>query len=138
MIKTRDEHVFSLFSEHSQHTMSASHGLRFDGSRFWVMHRQQEYGPFDYQWSTDLRGLEMIYQGEKFGEHCSENQIYADLKEFHLPQSVVAVGSIVLGCTLYGIVNSLCDEERREFMVQRLREHGYEKFAESCHGSDAV
>jgi hypothetical protein len=118
--------------------MSASHGLRFDGSRFWVMHRQQEYGPFDYQWSTDLRGLEMIYQGEKFGEHCSENQIYADLKEFHLPQSVVAVGSIVLGCTLYGIVNSLCDEERREFMVQRLREHGYEKFAESCHGSDAV
>ena len=59
--------------------MSASHGLRFDGSRFWVIHRQQEYGPFDYQWSTDLRGLEMIYQGEKFGEHCSENQIYADL-----------------------------------------------------------
>jgi hypothetical protein len=59
--------------------MSASHGLRFDGSRFWVMHRRQEYGPFDYQWSSDLRGLEMIYQGEKFGEHCSENQIYADL-----------------------------------------------------------
>ena len=118
--------------------MSASHGLRFDGSRFWVIHRQQEYGPFDYQWSTDLRGLEMIYQGEKFGEHCSENQIYADLKEFQLPRSVVAVASIVLGCMLYGIVNNLCDEERRALVVQRLCEHGYERFADSCRDSGAA
>ncbi len=118
--------------------MSASQRLRFDGSRFWVIHRHREYGPFDYQWSIDLRGLEMIYRGEKFGEHCSANQIYADLKEFHLPRSVVDVASIVLGCTLYGIVNSLSDDQRRAFLVQSLCEHGYEKFAESCRENDAA
>ena len=112
--------------------MSTACGLNFDGSRFWVTHRRREYGPFDYQWSTDLRGLEMLYQGQKFGEHCSEDEIFADLKEFRLPQTVVAVACIALGSLLYGIINSLDEGERREFLVGRLREHGYEKFADSC------
>lgn len=118
--------------------MSASHGLRFEGSCFWVTHRHLEHGPFDYQWSTDLRGLEMLFQGQKFGEHCSANQIFADLKEFNLPRSVVDVASIVLGCTLYGIVNSLTDDDRRELLVGQLCEHGYERFADSCRENDAA
>ena len=47
--------------------MSAPHAIRFDDTRFWVTHRRREYGPFDYQWSTDLHGLEMTYRGVKFG-----------------------------------------------------------------------
>lgn len=112
--------------------MSKASGLSFDGSRFWVTHRRRKYGPFDYQWSRDLRGLEMTYQGEKFGEHCSEDEIFADLKEYHLPRTVVEVACIALGSLLYGIVNSIGESERREFLVGRLREHGYEKFADSC------
>ena len=112
--------------------MSTACGLNFDGSRFWVTHRRREYGPFDYQWSADLRGLELTYQGQKFGEHCSEDEIFADLKEYQLPQTVVEVACIALGSLLYGIINSLDEGERRKFLVDRLREHGYEKFADSC------
>ena len=112
--------------------MSTACGLSFDGSRFWVTHRRREYGPFDYQWSADLRGLELTYQGQKFGEHCSEDEIFADLKEYQLPQTVVEVACIALGSLLYGIINSLDEGERRKFLVDRLREHGHEKFADSC------
>lgn len=118
--------------------MFRSHGLKFDGSRFWVLHRRREYGPFDYQWSADLRGLELIYRGQKFGEHCSADEIFADLKEFHLPRSVVEVASIVLGCRLFGIVNELSETERREFLIQKLCEHGYERCAEACREDEAA
>ena len=118
--------------------MPASHGLRFDGSTFWVTHRHREHGPFDYQWSSDLRGLEMLFQGQKFGEHCSAHQIFADLKEFNLPRSVVEVASIVLGCTLYGIVHALNDADRRELLIDQLCAHGYERFADSCQENDAA
>ena len=68
-------------------TVTAASGLRFEGTAFWVRHRHREYGPFDYEWSRDLGGVELIYGREKFGEFCSADEIYADLKEFHLPMA---------------------------------------------------
>src|SRR5262245_31833571 len=86
-------------------TVSPTHGLRFADTCFWVTHRRREYGPFDYEWSKDLNGVELTYAGQKFGEYCSDAEIFADLKEFQLPTSVVEVGSIVIGCIVFGLLN---------------------------------
>ena len=106
-------------------------GLRFSGSQFWVIHRRRAYGPFDYQWSKDFSGIELQYQGEKFGEYCSVEEIYADLKPFRLPMRVVEVASVVLGATLYGLLNGLSEEEKRDNLVCQLKKHGLGRFAES-------
>jgi hypothetical protein len=87
------------------------------------------YGPFDYEWTSDFCGVEMLYNGEKFGEYCSADEIFADLKPFHLPMSVVQVTSIVMGCVLFGVLNGLKESERNQLLAKRLRELGYEQFA---------
>lgn len=110
--------------------MLPSHGLRFSETRFWVTHRRREYGPFDYEWSKDLSGIELTYAGRKFGEYCSDDEIFADLKEFQLPSSVAEVGSIVIGCIVYGLLNGLDSAQREELLVRRLRTMGYGKFAD--------
>jgi len=107
----------------------SSHGIRFRGTQFWIRHRRREYGPFDYEWARDFGGVELIYRGEKFGEYCSPGELYADLKSARLPQTVVEVGSIVLGSIVYGVLHSLGPEERQEFLESRLCETGYERFA---------
>ncbi|MCA8995612.1 MAG: hypothetical protein KDA80_01445 [Planctomycetaceae bacterium] len=108
--------------------MSNSHGLRFDETQFWVIHRRVEYGPFDYDWSTDLRGIEFLYQGRKFGEVCSAGEIFADLKEFSLPMRVVEVASVVLGCTVLGICNGFSSGERENLLVETLKEFDCDDF----------
>ncbi|MFQ5732387.1 MAG: hypothetical protein ACE5KM_10600 [Planctomycetaceae bacterium] len=105
-----------------------AHGLRFDQTQFWIRHRSREYGPFDYEWSRDLGGVELTYCGEKFGEYCGPLEIYADLKSYSLPKTVVEVGSIVLGCVIYGILNGLDTPERGRFLNARLHENGYDRF----------
>ena len=110
--------------------VSASNGLRFSGSRFWVVHRRREYGPFDYEWSSDFSGIELHYLGEKFGEYCSDEEIFADLKPFKLPMRVVEVSSVVLGATLFGLLNGLSECEKRDNLLQRLHEHGMDRFAQ--------
>lgn len=105
-----------------------SRGIRWEGSRFWVILRRREYGPFDYEWSHDLRGLTLIYRGSKFGEICNEHQFFADLKEFSLPMSVSEVASVTLGCISYGVFHGLSAKERERLIASRLREHGYGDF----------
>ncbi|REJ72794.1 MAG: hypothetical protein DWQ34_13780 [Planctomycetota bacterium] len=109
--------------------MTRSHQIRFEGSRFWVVHRRREYGPFDYEWSSDLYGVELTYRGCKFGEFCSEAEIFADLSEFKLPMRVVQVASLVCGCQLYGMLNGLSDVQRERMLSERLHEHGCSRFA---------
>lgn len=109
--------------------MSGSHGIYLEGTRFWVKHRRRMYGPFDYEWTPDFCGVEMLYDGQKFGEYCSCDEIFADLKPFRLPMSVVRVTSIVMGCVLYGVLNGLKEMERQQLLSSRLRELGYEQFA---------
>lgn len=108
--------------------MANSHGIEFDGSRFWVIHRRRRYGPFDYEWSADFRGVEMLYDGAKFGEYCSVEELFADLKPFGLPRSVVSVTSIVMGCVLLGVFQGLCETERYDLIALRLREFGFARF----------
>lgn len=108
--------------------MPVTHGLRFQETQFWVIHRQREYGPFDYEWSRDLGGIELIYQGQKFGEFCSPDAISADLKEFGLPMTVVEVASIVLGCMVHGIVTGEDISARNQMLTEQLRSAGYERF----------
>ena len=108
--------------------MSASHSIRVDGSRFWITHRRKTYGPFDYEWNTDFCGVEMLYAGEKFGEYCSVDELFADLKPFRLPMTVVQVTSIVMGCMLYGILNGINEPDRMRLLLERLRDLGFDRF----------
>jgi hypothetical protein len=108
--------------------MSAAHGLRFDGTQFWVVHRRREFGPFDYEWSRELDGIELWYGGQKFGEICSEDEIFADLKEFKLPLRVVEVASVVFGSTLKSILAGHSARQRRLDLIRLLTEHGCEQF----------
>jgi hypothetical protein len=108
--------------------MLPAHGLRFDGTQFWVVHRRREFGPFDYEWSRELDGIELCYCGRKFGEICSEDEIFADLAEFKLPLRVVEVASVVFGSTLRSILSGHSAPERREMLTRLLTEHGCEAF----------
>ncbi len=108
--------------------VSSSHGIQLDGSRFWVTHRRKTYGPFDYEWNTDFCGMELLYNGHKFGEYCSVDELYADLKPFKLPMTVVSVTSIVMGCVLFGIMHGLRENERCDLLLSRLSEHGFNRF----------
>lgn len=113
--------------------MPSTHGIRIEGTRFWVIHRRKLYGPFDYEWNKDFCGLEMLYEGDKFGEYCSLDEIYADLKPYRLPMAVVSVTSIVMGCILFGVLNGLREDERLEMLIGCLRKHGFGQFtAENC------
>lgn len=100
--------------------MMQTHGIRFDQTQFWVTHRRQEYGPFDYDWSADFRGMELLYQGTKFGEVCSPGEVFADMREFSLPRRVVQVASIVLGCTVLGVSNGLSEQKRALLLTEML------------------
>jgi hypothetical protein len=108
--------------------MPNRHALRLHETSFWVIHRGREYGPFDYEWSSDMRGIELTFRGAKFGEICSQAEIYADLREFGLPMRVVEVASIVMGCIVSRIGHGLSAEDRRALIERRLHEFGCSQF----------
>lgn len=108
--------------------MSPSHAVHLQGTRFWITHRHRTYGPFDYEWSPDFCGVALLYDGQKFGEYCSREELFADLKPFQLPMSVVNVTSIVMGCVLWGVMHGLSEAERDEVLQSRLCQFGYERF----------
>ncbi|QDT78725.1 hypothetical protein Mal35_21750 [Gimesia maris] len=108
--------------------LEGTHGIRFEGTRFWVLHRRREFGPFDYEWSKDFSGVEFMYHDQKFGEYCSAEEIFADLKQFSLPMRVVEVASLTIGMVLYGILNGLPQKLWRELLRQRLDESGFQRF----------
>jgi len=108
----------------------ATHGIVFQGSRFWVTHRRRRYGPFDYEWSKDFAGIELTFDGDKFGEYCGKEEIFADLKGYPLPPAVVPVATIVMGCVVYGVLNGLPETERARLIVDHLVEQGLERFAQ--------
>ena len=77
--------------------MSKTHAIQLDGSRFWVTHRRKTYGPFDYEWNSDFCGVVMLYDGQKFGEYCSLDELYADLKPFSLPMTLADALALLRG-----------------------------------------
>ena len=110
--------------------MCSTHGIVFQGSRFWVTHRRRRYGPFDYEWSKDFAGIELTFDGDKFGEYCGKEEIFADLKGYRLPAAVVPVATIVMGCVVYGVLNGLPETERARLIVDHLVQRGLERFAQ--------
>jgi hypothetical protein len=108
----------------------STHGIIFQGSRFWVTHRRRRYGPFDYEWSKDFAGVELTFEGDKFGEYCGRDEIFADLKAYNLPDAVVPVATIVIGCVVYGVLNGLRETERAQLIVEHLAKGGFERFAQ--------
>ena len=108
--------------------LQGTHGIRFDGTRFWVLHRRREFGPFDYEWSKDFSGVEFMYRDQKFGEYCSSEEIFADLKQFSLPMRVVEVSCMTIGIILYGILNGLPERHWKELLRERLDESGFQRF----------
>lgn len=74
----------------------------------------------------------MLYNGQRFGEYCSMDELFADLKPFALPMSVVRVTSIVMGCILFAILNGLREPERLDLLDTRLRQHGLQHFHLHC------
>ena len=87
-----------------------------------------EYGPFDYEWSQDFCGVELLYRGQKFGEVCGEQEIFADLKEFHLPMTVVKVASVVFGSLLHHLRGGLNPRQREVHLSYVLDAHGCGEF----------
>ncbi|HWL10412.1 MAG TPA: hypothetical protein VNQ76_18555 [Planctomicrobium sp.] len=108
--------------------MTGSHGLRFDRTQFWVIHRRLEYGPFDYDWCCDLSGVMLHYQGVKFGEIYSCHEFFADMSDFRLPRRVVHVASVVIGCTALGISRGYNSLERLEFLTETLKQFDCNSF----------
>lgn len=108
--------------------LRGTHGIRFEGTRFWVFHRRREFGPFDYEWSQDFLGVEFMYRDQKFGEYCSTEEIFADLTQFSLPMRVVEVASLTIGIVLYGVLNGLPEPLWKEKLRQRLDEGGFQRF----------
>ncbi len=110
--------------------MLPTFGLKLRETAFWVVYRGRDYGPFDYQWSSDFEGMELHYQDKKFGEYCSNNEIYADLKEFSLPLRVAEVSCLVLGCVIRAVLHALDSDDRIDLILETLTIHGYSKFAD--------
>lgn len=104
-------------------------GIRISGSTFWVVHRSRAHGPFDYEWSKDFCGVEFLYRGQKFGEYCSANEVYADLKPFRLPTRVYEVASVVIGSLVRSILEGVAEADRPDCLVDALTSMGFEKFA---------
>ena len=76
---------------------SVPNEIILNDDKFWIVSRNALFGPFDYQWSGDLYGIEFNYQGQKFGEVCSDEEFFADLKPFGLPISVARVAALTAG-----------------------------------------
>jgi len=103
---------------------------------WWIVSRGNTWGPFDYQWSTDLRGIEFTYRGNKFGEICGEDEFFADLAPFRLPISVYRVDAVIAGSFAAAISCGDGPEARMTRLLGSLRAFGYGRFdVRSCDGS---
>jgi len=95
---------------------------------WWIVSRRQTWGPFDYQWSTDLRGVEFTFQGSKFGEVCGKNEFFADLAPFRIPISVCRAAAIVAGSIAISISMAEDSEARASRISETLGEYEFGRF----------
>lgn len=99
-----------------------------NGSGFWIIFRRQRYGPFDYEWSNDLQGIEFTYQQQKFGEVCSRDEFYADLKPWRLPMTVCRAAAVTSAMIASSIADGLTVPERIETLKSLLTRHDLGRF----------
>ena len=96
--------------------------------QFWIVRKRRLFGPFDYQWSGDLYGIELNYQGQKFGEVCSDDELFADLKPFGLPLTVARVATLTAGALVFGIRAGTCLDSRIAHLIALLQQHDLQRF----------
>lgn len=108
---------------------SVANEIILNDDKFWIVSRQELFGPFDYQWSGDLYGLEFTYQGQKFGEICSEDEFYADLKPFGLPISVARIAAIIAGTIVVSIRSGTSTDERVTHLISLLQQFNLGRFS---------
>lgn len=107
---------------------SAANEIILNDDKFWIVSRNELFGPFDYQWSGDLYGIEFNYQGEKFGEVCSDEEFFADLKPFGLPLSVARVAALTAGVIAFGIRAGSSLDERVSHLISLLQKFDLGRF----------
>jgi len=107
---------------------SVANEIILNDDEFWIVSRQELFGPFDYQWSGDLYGIEFTYKGEKYGEMCSDEEFYADLKPFGLPISVSRVAALTAGVLANGIRSGTSIDERVSHLISLLRQFQLDRF----------
>ena len=107
---------------------SVANEIILTDDKFWIVSRQELFGPFDYQWSLDLYGIELTYQGEKYGEVCSDDEFYADLKPFGLPISVSRVAALTAGVLAKGIRSGTSIDERISHLIGLLQQFELDRF----------
>ncbi len=117
------------------HSPVPNYGIRVDGTRFWVIHQKRLFGPFDYQFSFDLQGIEMLYQSRKFGECCSDEELCADLSDFHLPLKVAEVATVILGVSIRGIFCCQRADLRVDDMEAHLQQAGLGRYTQGLRKS---
>lgn len=97
--------------------------------QFWIVSRHELYGPFVYQWSGDLYGIEFTYQGQKFGEVCSDEEFFADLKPYGLPISVARVAALTSGVIAVSVRAGTSLDERASHLIRLLSEFELQRFS---------
>ena len=108
---------------------SVANEIILNDDKFWIVSRQELFGPFVYQWSGDLYGIEFTYQGQKFGEVCSDEELYADLKPFGLPISVARVAALIAGAIVVSIRSGTSTDERVSHLISLLQQFDMERFS---------
>ncbi len=108
---------------------SVANEIILNEDKFWIVSRNELFGPFVYQWSGDLYGIEFTYQGEKFGEVCSEDEFFADLKPFGLPISVARVVALTAGVITVSIRTGSSLDERAAHLIQLLQKFDLQRFS---------
>jgi hypothetical protein len=107
---------------------SQTNEIVISDSAWWIVSRGQHWGPFDYQWSSDLRGVELLFKGEKYGEVCSEDEFFADLAPFGLPISVCRVAAIIAGSVAVSLAAVEEADVRISRLVNALDEFGFGRY----------
>ena len=97
-------------------------------SSWWIVCRSRMWGPFGYQWSTDLCGIELTFQGEKFGEICSREEFFVDLAPFRIPISVSRIAAIVGGSLAVSLSLVEAPGDRESRLSHALLEFGFGRF----------
>lgn len=108
---------------------SVPNEIILDDDTFWIVSRRELFGPFQYQWSGDLYGIELTYQGEKYGEVCSDEEFFADLKPFRLPISVSRVAALTAGVIANGIRSGSSVDERVSHLIALLQQFQLGRFS---------
>ena len=108
---------------------SVANEIILNDDKFWIVSRRDLFGPFVYQWSGDLYGIEFTYQGQKFGEVCSDEEFYADLKPFGLPISVARVAALIAGAIVVSIRSGSSTDERVIHLISLLQQFELERFS---------